>query len=479
MADTKPNLPRLSAEQRRAATGQFERAKQVINARNLDYGMELLQNCCAIDPSSLIYRQELRQTQRAKYDNNGVGQSMAYLRSLMGRFRLRRAMMGGRYQDALIDAEALLMRNPWDLTTHLIMARAFEELGWPDHALWTLEQIRPTHPKDPKVNRPLARLYEQRGNFNQAIALWELVRVAEPTDHEAGRKAKDLAASATIAKGRYAEALKREVPSPSQNHAETNADPPALSNTAADAPAERRVPKEVVVVLEKIKNDPRNPNGYLQLAGIYRHADQFERAKTTLEEGLEPTKNHFDLLQELADLEIDAFRRDLAVAEERLRKKPGDVELQQIRTRLTKEINNRELDYYRRRSDRYPTDGGARFEMGLRLMRVGQLEEAIKELQAIRGDPRFHGRALFYLGFCFKSRNNLRLALRNFEEALQHLPDKEAFLRKEALYLLAAGHAEMGDLNRAIELGCELANVDYSYKNISQLIDDWQTKAAK
>ena len=32
MADTKTNMPRLSPEQRRAATGQFERAKQVIKA---------------------------------------------------------------------------------------------------------------------------------------------------------------------------------------------------------------------------------------------------------------------------------------------------------------------------------------------------------------------------------------------------------------------------------------------------------------
>ena len=91
MADTKPNLPRLSAEQRRAATGQFERAKQVIKARNLDYGLELLLNCCEIDPTSLIYRQELRQSQRAKYENNGVGQSMAYFRSIWGRLWLRPA----------------------------------------------------------------------------------------------------------------------------------------------------------------------------------------------------------------------------------------------------------------------------------------------------------------------------------------------------------------------------------------------------
>jgi len=118
--------------------------------------------------------------------------------------------------------------------------------------------------------------------------------------------------------------------------------------------------------------------------------------------------------------------------------------------------------------------------MGLRLMRVGQTEEAIKELQAIRNEPRFHARVLFHLGYCFKLRNNWRLAQRNLEDALQHLTaEKDAFLRKEAMYMLATGYADAGELNRAIDLGSELANLDYSYKNISQLTEQWQSKLAK
>ena len=62
---------------------------------------------------------------------------------------------------------------------------------------------------------------------------------------------------------------------------------------------------------------------------------------------------------------------------------------------------------------------GHRFELGVRLLRAGQIDEAIRELQAARSDPRHQWRSLLYLGHCFKSRNNWRLAQRNFEEALQ------------------------------------------------------------
>lgn len=475
MSQTPVKMPNLTAEQRRAAGGQFERAKQVLKAGDLDYGMQLLLACCKIDPANLTYRQELRRTQRAKYADNGTGQSLAYVWSLLSRLRCQRAMLREKYQEALVQAELILMRNPWDLATHLTMARAFEELEWPDHALWTLEQIRPTRPQDAKVNRPLARLYEKRGNFNQAIALWELVRKAEPHDLEAQRKGKDLAASATIAKGRYEEQITGEAPLPPAT-TETAAEQAALEKSA---PKEDRHPREVAAHLEKITQNPKNANAHLQLAHLYRQSEQLDKARAVLQNALVPTGNHFEITQELLDLDIEPFRFDLAVAEEMLRKNPGAADLKQIRADLSKEINTRELEYHRRRSDRYPTDNAARFEMGTRLLRGGQIDEAIKELQTVRNDPRHHGKALFYLGMCFKSRNNWRLAQRNFEEALQHMGESDGFLRKETMYLLASGYAEAGDFDRAIDLGCDLANLDYNYKNIGGLVEEWQARAVK
>jgi tetratricopeptide (TPR) repeat protein len=117
--------------------------------------------------------------------------------------------------------------------------------------------------------------------------------------------------------------------------------------------------------------------------------------------------------------------------------------------------------------------------MGLRLQRGGQLDEAIKELQAVRSDPRHHGKALFYLGLCFLARNNWRLAQRNFEEALKQLGASDAAMQKEAMFHLAEGYAKTGELERALELGSDLANLDYSYRNIGALLEEWQTRTVK
>jgi tetratricopeptide (TPR) repeat protein len=467
-----PSLPRPSPEQRRVAAGQFERANQVITTGNHDYGIQLLLTCCKIDPASIIYRQKLRQAVKTKYRNNLRGSSLAGLSTIPIKIRLRKALRRENYLRVLEYGEQVLSHNPWDTPAQLAMAEAFEALGLLDLAVWTLDQARQKDAMDAKVNRALAVLYEKRGNFTQAMALWQLVKKAVPKDLEAQHKAKDLAASATIARGRYEEAIQNN-----NQQTETAEEHPALAQTQqAIAPAEDRNAKEASVLRARIEADPGNANTYLQLANLYRKADQPDRARAVLQEGLVPTRSQFELAITLAELEIEPFHQNLAVTEEKLRGGAGDPELLNIRARLEQEINNRELNLFRQKAERYPTEMNHRFELGVRLLRVGQTDEAIKELQAARNDPRLHGRALVYLGYCFKSRHNWRLAQRNFEEALQHLAANEVSLRKEIMFQLAQGYAEAGDLSHAIEQGYELANLDFGYHDIGRLIDEWQEK---
>src|SRR5206468_4602242 len=131
---------------------------------------------------------------------------------------------------------------------------------------------------------------------------------------------------------------------------------------------------------------------------------------------LGPTGNKAELAYELADLDIEPFRRNLAMTEGKLSTEPDNEELRRIRIRLLKEINTRELDLFRQKSARYPAELAHRFELGVRLLRANQTDEAIHALQTARHDTRYLWRSLLYLGHCFKSRNNWRLARRNFED---------------------------------------------------------------
>jgi tetratricopeptide (TPR) repeat protein len=475
-------LPPLGPEHRRVAAGQFDRANQVISTGNHDYGIQLLLTCCKLDPANLIYRQALRRTEKAKYKNNLRGSRLAFLTTSATKAKLKAAKSSRDYLKVLEYGEEVLVRNPWDIGTQMDMAEAAEALGLLDLAAWTLDQARQKNPKDATVNRALARLYEKRGNFSQAIALWEMVRKADPQDIEAQHKAKDLAASDTIARGNYNAVVGVDTTTEPTELEDEGAEErrPALPARVRDElplpTGNDRLTREAAPLRARIDADPTNANAYLHLAALYRRADQLEQAREVLQRGLGPTGNPFELTVELADLDIEPFRRNLTITEEKLRTSPQDAELRKIRIRLLKEINTRELDIYRQKADRYPNEMAHRFEVGVRLLRAGQTDEAILELQAARSDPRQRWRSLLYLGYCFKNRNNWRLAQRNFEEALQGLPAGEENSRKELLFQLAQGAAEAGDLAKAMDLGYELANLDFGYRDIGRLLDEWQSR---
>jgi tetratricopeptide (TPR) repeat protein len=322
------------------------------------------------------------------------------------------------------------------------------------------------------------------------MRLWELVREARPADQEAANKAKDLAASDTIARGQYeanaaraaghAAAPEGNAAQPGGAPVQTPAQPAGArkSGTLPAAPAADRATREVDTIKAKIEADPTNVNNYLQLVTLHRRQNDLDSARALLQQGLAATGNAWDLIVALAEVDIDALRRDLAITESKVREAPNDTDLVHLRDQQQKEVWNRELEVYRRKAERYPTELVHRYELGVRLFRLGQVDEAIKELQASRADPRHRWQSLFSLGRCFKARNNWRLAQRNYEEALQGIPANEVEQRKELLYELACGCAEANEISRAVELGHELANTDFAYRDIAQKLEEWERRAA-
>jgi tetratricopeptide (TPR) repeat protein len=476
---------------------QFERANQVIANKNYGYAITLLMSCCKIDPGNITYRQRLRQTQRAKYGTKS-GSMFAGVTNWPARMKLKTALKSGKYLNTLEFGEKILSRSPWDVGTQMDMAQAADALGQLDLAVWCLEQARIKATTNVALNRALAELYERRGNFTQAIALWHLVTKAQPRDEYAQKKLKDLAVHETIQRGQYEavapgaegtpaapDAQDKDAAKPGQPATRPGLKPgsspkhPVLNAGGATGGPAERLAREAGGLKSRIEADPANVNSYLQLASLYRRADHLDDARAVLQQGLDPTGNAWELTIELADLEIETFRRNLAVTEGKLKAKPDAEDLKKMRNKLLKEITSRELEVHRRKADRYPTEMVHRYEVGVRLLRLGKVDEAIKELQQARNDPRHKWQALVHLGHCFKARNNWRLAQRNFEEALQDLPPSETDKRKELLYEIAQGCATASDFKHAVEVAQELANLDFTYRDIGRLLDEWETAASR
>ena len=475
MPDPKPAVPPPTVEQKRIAQDSFTRAKEAIQNANLDYAITLLFTCCKLD---------LRKTQKDKYGNNLRGSRFSFVSVPRWKAKVKSAKRGRDYLRVLEHGEQVLYRNPWDMGTQMDMAEAFDALGLNDLAVFTLDQARQKYPRDATLNRALARLFEKRGDYPKAIILWQLVKEVVPADVEAAHKAKDLAASATIQKGNYEEA------------AAGTKESPVLGRIEAKAVEKQdRGARETEPLLKRIEADPTEPSLYVQLATAHRKYGQDDRARAALQQGLGPTGNAFQIQLALMDLDLVPIQKGLEQVEGKLKKlkerarrieadedleeneEPlSEEELRKRRSRLIKELNSREIAIYRMRADRYPNEVQHRLELGARLLKADLTEEAIAELQQAKRDEKIKWKAGLYLGIAFQKRNAWRLAQRNFEEALAALPPGEDSGRKDVLYHLALGSAENGDLPRALDLGHELANMDYGFKGIGKLIDEWQDK---
>ena len=382
--------------------------------------------CCRLDPANLLYRQALRRAQKAGLGNRRRAGWLARLRTWPLRARLRVARRAGRYVEMLHLGERILARDPYDAVVQVVMAGAAEALSLPELAVWCLEQARQADPDDPDVNRRLARLYERRGHFTQARELWALVRKAAPDDEEAAHK--------------------EEVPEP---------------KPADDRTDELRL---------RLQADPTDASSYRELARLLRAAGQWEPAKVLLRNGLAATGNAFELAIELADIQVEPFRLDLAATEAKLAAQPSD-ELHRVRDDLQREVNGREFDLFRLLADRYPARADYRYEAGLRLLRGGRADEAVEVFASCQTDPALAGLAQLAQGRAYRELGDVRRARGCFEAALEALPPEAGCDRVEALYELARCHADLGELPRAVDLAGRL---DPTHRDVAHLIEDWQ-----
>src|SRR5262245_57863651 len=120
------SVPSPSPDQRRIAAERFERANQVVATGDFDYGIQLLVTCCTLDPGNLLFRQTLRRTQKAKFNNTTRGSRFALISTARARTRMKVARRGQEWLKVLEAGEEILSSNPWDLGVQMDMAEACE-----------------------------------------------------------------------------------------------------------------------------------------------------------------------------------------------------------------------------------------------------------------------------------------------------------------------------------------------------------------
>ncbi len=450
----------MSPMKRRRLQLCFEKANQQSASGNFDYATDMFVACVSGDPGNKIYAQNFLGNLQKKYNNNKKGSKLAGIKGATTKAALKKASLQKDWKAAIAAGLELLKLNPWDTWTLSILAAACEALGHDESQLVYLKTALDVNIKDPDINRQCGMALGRMGQFDQAIICWHRVEQARPGNEEAAHAISDLIVNKTITDGGYENAeSSTDVMTDKQEQA---ARLHRSTGEPQEAP-EKKLEREIAA-------HPNDLPKYLELADLYDRAERFVEAVEVLSRALKVFPDDVNARERMEDIQVRGIRQRLATAKHAAEEKKtpeAEADLKRVKA----ELNQVELDVYHSRCERHPANLGLRYEYGVRLQRAGNFNEAIKQLQAARGDVKRRGLVYIVLGECFQQIKQHRLALTNYEAALEATQERYEEQRKLALYRAGCLAMAVEDLEKAEKYLSDLAGLDFGYKDVADRLD--------
>ncbi len=458
MAETKSESSGPSPAKRRMLQEWFTNGSKQMAAGSYDYATEMFTKCVVGDPSNRAYATSFLANLRKKYNNNKKGASMAGMRGATSKAQIA---IAGKKKDWLSVIEhglEVLKLNPWDTGTLMAIAEACAQLGHDGPQVEYLQAAVEADPSNVDVNRALARALERLEEFDKAILCWRRVLKGKPNDEEATKAANACTVKKTMKDAHYEEAK-------------------SSMDVAVDKGAqdERTGPTEEQKLERALKKDPADISLYIQLADLHARHERYDEAEAVLQRAFQASGGDLNIREKLEDAQLRKLREKVAQAAERI-KQENSEEAKNLQQQATQELDRAELAYYGTRVERYPNNLALKYELAVRLQKIGKFSEAIKYFQECRNEPQRKGEVLLHLGECFQAIKQYKLAMTHFQDALEMIPERNQDAFKLALYRAGRLALDLSNLDTAEEHLGKLAGLDYTYLDVAELLDKVREK---
>jgi len=448
----------ITPTKRKQLQQSFEYGNRKMTAGDYDYANTMFLQCVQGDPGNLIYAQTFVGNLRQKYGNNKKGSKMAGIKGAKAKTLIKKSEMQKHWDVVRKHAIDMLQTNPWDHSALLGLANASGEMGYEEVQVTYLRMALDGDPQDMDVNRRLGTELRARAQFDQAIVCWQRVLKKKPNDAEAKKMISDLTVEKTIAKGRYEET---DLNASREGAMDEAGEPVRMTNREDE--------------LEKqISKNPADVILYIELAELFMKGMRLKKAEGVLVRGIEGTDGDPDLKERRLEVQAQLLQDELVETKESYEvSKSGH--LKQKFYQLKEKLAAKTLETHLFRIERYPHNTGYRFDLGVLYQTSGRFKEAIGEFQQAKQDASKAGVCLLALGQCFQQIKQYRLALSHYEEAAEAISNQDLDRHKQALYLTAKLAAALKEFDKAEKYATQLAGIDFSYKDVSDLLDKINT----
>ena len=300
------------------------------------------------------------------------------------------------------------------------------------------------------------------GAWNEAIAAGQLAMQMDPSDSELDTQLKDLAAQRAMSQGGYEDAGGKEG---------------GFREMVKDMDKQRELEQEESIsgvggseeqvlerACEQYEASPESPdvlNRYAQLLRKTGTTESINEAIKVYLAGFE-TSGEYRFRMHAGDLMIMLSRRAIDEATDPLRKEESEAELLEL-----------EINEYRQRAERYPTDRGIKFKLGDIAFRANDIGAAMECFQKSKDEPKLRTRSGHYLARCFACEGWHSEAVDEYRDTISNMDATERDLELDIRYdmmesLIELARAERSDMmaKEALEICSGIARKDITYRDI-------------
>lgn len=436
------------------------RAKQALERRSYDLVIEVCHECVDIAPDQLEFHVLHLEAARRKAKETGKKFSMPSMgfgglskdphKQFIAAFK---KVSGSPETKAIIEAgDAALKCSQAGMKPMVEVAQFYYEdmrkSGlFNEKVLWNLAHlyVEKFKDSDKKGDKEVAK-----GWLEKAITTMAELEKAMPNHPEAAKTAKNWEAMRSMAR---------------RNEAGSSQD--YRSQLASDDKSRRqetmnrmiRTAEDAAEVLKYVDEDlaanPADKALWIKKGDIHRRINQLAPAKAAFEKAQALDAHDFTVTIKLGDLRMEEMTARLAQA----------TAAGQDVTAAKQELLAIQIDEYRKRVERQPTDMGHRYSLGVCLFKKGDIDTAAGEFQRTVNDPKLRRSSHRLLGYCFARKNLLDLAAGQYAAYLQLIEDEQADETKEVRFNLARAYEDLGKKNEAIATYEKLVALDLGYKD--------------
>jgi tetratricopeptide (TPR) repeat protein len=189
----------------------------------------------------------------------------------------------------------------------------------------------------------------------------------------------------------------------------------------------------------------------------------FDQAIVTLQEALAVANGRDPQIEQaISQVRIQAFEHEI----KRLR----EADMTPAADEKEKERDQFLFNDVQDRATRYPNDLQIKYEYGMLLYRQNQVNEAIQQFQAAQRNAQRRISSLYYIGLCFKAKQQYDMALEQLGKALEELPVMDD-QKKAVLYELGQILESTGRLPEAIDHYKQIYQIDIGYRDVADKVE--------